>query len=63
MPSSTSLGSAGPQRYRSTLLLVLGSSFVVQLFRLPILLIQVIIDKVIASTHCAGNRTGGRDHF
>ena len=37
------------QRYRSTLLLVLGSSFVVQLFTLANpLLIQVIIDKVIA---------------
>ena len=37
------------QRYRSTLLLVLGSSFVVQLFTLANpLLIQVIIDKVIS---------------
>ncbi len=37
------------QRYRATLLLVLGSSFVVQLFTLANpLLIQVIIDKVIA---------------
>ena len=36
-------------RYRSTLLLVLGSSFVVQLFTLANpLLIQVIIDKVIS---------------
>ena len=37
------------QRYRSTLLLVLGSSFIVQLFTLANpLLIQVIIDKVIS---------------
>ena len=37
------------KRYRSTLLLVLGSSFVVQLFTLANpLLIQVIIDKVIS---------------
>ena len=37
------------QRYRSTLLMVLGSSFVVQLFTLANpLLIQVIIDKVIS---------------
>ena len=37
------------QRYRSTLLLVLASSFVVQLFTLANpLLIQVIIDKVIS---------------
>ena len=36
------------RRYRSTLLLVLSSSFVVQLFTLANpLLIQVIIDKVI----------------
>ena len=37
------------RRYRSTLLLVLGSSFIVQLFTLANpLLIQVIIDKVIS---------------
>ena len=46
------------KRYRSTLLLVLGSSFVVQLFTLANpLLIQVIIDKVISQ------RTSRRSRF